>query len=105
MSTPFKSRPESIPEKQRLFYPPKSLSTNAVIKSMDDYNRLYRESIDNPIEFWGRQAKENISWFKKWDQVLEYDFANLGEKDEPYVKYFSGAELNVAYNCLDRNLT
>ncbi len=105
MSTPFKSRPESIPEKQRLFYPPKSLSTNAVIKSMDDYNRLYRESIDNPIEFWGRQAKENISWFKKWDQVLEYDFANLGEKDEPYVKYFSGAELNVAYNCLDRHLT
>jgi len=43
-------------------------------------------------------ADQMLHWEKKWDTVLDYDF------DKPYVKWFEGGKLNVAYNCLDRHL-
>jgi acetyl-CoA synthetase len=61
------------------------------------YERLYRESVDNPEAFWGKQA-ERLHWFKKWDQVLEQDWANAKHA------WFLGGKLNVSYNCLDRHL-
>ena len=87
------------------YYPPTELSKMADIKSLDEYERLYRESIDDPDTFWARQAEENIYWFKKWDKVREYDFTDIGESEKPYVSFFSGGKLNIAYNCLDRHIT
>ena len=99
-----KKEMESMMNEKRIFYPPKELSEKAHIKSMQEYESLYRESIDDPEGFWGRMAEENIDWFEKWDRVLEYDFSNIGEVEEPYLKFFQGAKLNVSYNCLDRHL-
>lgn len=87
---------ESIMKEQRIFYPPKKISETAYVKSIEEYERLYKESVDEPEKFWSRMAEENISWFKKWDRVLEYDF--------PDVKFFQGGRLNASYNCLDRHL-
>ena len=95
---------ESMMKEERIFYPPKEVSKKAYIKSMEEYERLYKESIENPEKFWARQAEENLSWFKKWDKVLQYDFSNIGEVESPYVKFFEGAKLNVSHNCLDRHL-
>lgn len=95
---------KSVMKEERIFYPPKELSEKAYIKSMDEYERLYKESIEEPERFWARQAEENIVWFKKWDKVMEYDFSKIGEVEEPYVKFFQGAKLNVSYNSLDRHL-
>ena len=95
---------ESMMKEDRIFYPPKELSERAYIKSMDEYERLYKESIENPEKFWAKQAEDNIVWFKKWDKVLEYDFSKIGEVSEPYVKFFEGGKLNISYNCLDRHL-
>ncbi|MEW6088921.1 MAG: acetate--CoA ligase [bacterium] len=86
------------------FYPPKKLSEKAHVKSMKEYERLYKESVENPEVFWGRMAEENITWFKKWDKVLEYDFSNIGGIEGPFVQFFKGGKLNVSYNCLDRHL-
>ncbi|MCZ6729941.1 MAG: acetate--CoA ligase [SAR324 cluster bacterium] len=61
------------------------------------YERLYKESIENPEKFWGEQA-ERIHWFKKWDKVLEHDFPNADHK------WYLGGKLNASYNCLDRHL-
>jgi acetyl-CoA synthetase len=61
------------------------------------YLRLYRESVENPEAFWGKQA-ERLHWFKKWDKVLEQDFANAKHS------WYLGGKLNVSYNCLDRHL-
>ncbi|KPK00966.1 MAG: 3-hydroxypropionyl-CoA synthetase, partial [Nitrospira bacterium SG8_35_4] len=44
-------------------------------------------------------AEKNISWYKKWDKVLEYDF------HKPEIKWFVGGKLNASFNCLDRHLT
>ena len=96
---------KSMMKQDRIFYPPKELSEKAHIKSMDEYERLYKESIENPEEFWGKQAEENLTWFKKWDKVLEYDFSNIGKVEGPYLKWFQGGKLNVSYNCIDRHLS
>ncbi|MDO5090939.1 MAG: acetate--CoA ligase [Cardiobacteriaceae bacterium] len=62
------------------------------------YETLYRESIEDPETFWAKQAEERISFYKKWDNVHESDFAT------GRIRWFEGAELNVCYNCVDRHL-
>ena len=61
------------------------------------YEKMYRESVENPEKFWGEQA-ERIHWFKKWDTVLEQDFAK-GKHE-----WFLGGKLNASYTCVDRHL-
>lgn len=80
--------------------PSAEFSYRAHVKSRQDYDALYRESLEDPSLFWGRMASEHLEWYKPWDAVEEYDFA----AEEPYVRYFRGGELNVSYNCLDRHL-
>ena len=69
----------------------------AHINSLDQYKEIYDRSIQDPEVFWSEIA-ERITWFKKWDQVCEYDFVNAS------VKWFEGATLNACYNCLDRHI-
>jgi acetyl-CoA synthetase len=86
---------ESALQENRLFPPPASFSQKARIKSKEEYQKLYRESIDQPEQFWGRMAEE-LHWFKKWDKVLEWNC--------PSAKWFVGGKTNVSYNCLDRQI-
>ena len=95
---------ESMMKEERVFQPVKAISEKAYIKNINEYEQLYKQSIEKPEEFWAKQAEQNIEWFKKWDKVMEYDFSRIGEVEEPYVKFFSGGKLNVSYNCLDRHL-
>jgi acetyl-CoA synthetase len=85
-----------MPEK-KVFPPPKEFQEKALVKSEDEYMRLYEESIRDPEGFWSRMA-DDITWSRKWDKVMEYDF----HKAE--VSWFRGGRLNVSYNCLDRHL-
>ncbi|WP_369159172.1 acetate--CoA ligase [Candidatus Thiodiazotropha sp. LNASS1] len=64
------------------------------------YQEMYRQSISDPEGFWGEQAEQYVTWFKKWDKVVDWSF---GEGDL-HIEWFKGATLNVAYNCLDRHL-
>ncbi len=91
-------------KEERVFKPSQEFSNKAHIKSLAEYETLYRQSIENPDAFWGTQAEENLTWIKKFDSVLEYDFSRIGSEAKPYVKYFSGGKLNVSANCLDRHL-
>src|SRR5512137_315919 len=87
----------SVMDEKRKFDPPKSLTKNAYIKSMAQYKKIWKESIDDPEGFWAERAEE-IDWFKKWTKVREFDFVNGN------IKWFIGAKLNLTYNCLDRHL-
>ncbi|PIS10218.1 MAG: acetate--CoA ligase [Bdellovibrio sp. CG10_big_fil_rev_8_21_14_0_10_47_8] len=62
------------------------------------YLELYEQSIRDPEKFWAEQAAR-IDWLKKWDQVKNVSF-----KSPVKIEWFSGAELNVAANCIDRHL-
>jgi acetyl-CoA synthetase len=67
------------------------------VNSFEHYKELYKQSTDNPDEFWGKIA-ENFRWVKKWDKVCEWNFT------EPNVKWFINGEMNITENCLDRHL-
>ena len=67
------------------------------IKSLEAYNAVYKQSVENPEEFWAGIA-DHFQWRKKWDKVLSWNFS------EPNVKWFEGAKLNITENCLDRHL-
>ncbi|MCK4758087.1 MAG: AMP-binding protein, partial [Thermoplasmata archaeon] len=79
-------------------YPvPEAMRQRAHINSMEEYKRMYEESIIDPDGFWSKIA-ENFTWFKKWDKVRSYDFV------EGHIKFFENAKTNLSYNCLDRQL-
>jgi len=83
---------ESSMQEHRLFPPPAGFAHKAWISSREQYETLYRQSIDEPEIFWGNAAGE-LHWFKKWTQVLDWKV--------PDAKWFVGAKTNMAYNCLD----
>jgi len=68
------------------------------IRSEAAYRQAYKQSVENPEQFWATVA-ENFSWKKKWDKVLSWNF------EEPKVEWFAGAKLNITENCIDRHLT
>jgi len=89
---------ETMLEEKRVFSPSKEIVKRAYIKSMDEYKKMYKRSLDDPEGFWGEQAQEFIEWYKKWDKVWEWSFTKLD------IKWFLGGKLNISYNCLDRQL-
>ncbi|TDF80479.1 acetate--CoA ligase [Pseudomonas sp. H9] len=65
--------------------------------SQAEYQRLYRQSIEDPDAFWSEQAKA-LDWVKPWSSVQHSDM-KTGQ-----ASWFTGAQLNVSYNCIDRHL-
>ena len=86
---------DSILKEHRIFYPSEEFSRKSHIKSMKEYSKLYKKSIENPEKFWAEKA-EQLEWFKKWDIVLR--------NDQGFFKWFEGGYLNVSYNCLDKQI-
>ena len=81
----------------RKYEPNAELTKRAHISSIEDYKRMYDDSIKNPESFWEGQA-DRISWSRKWNKVWDWDF------DDVYIKWFEGAKLNACYNCIDRHV-
>jgi acetyl-CoA synthetase len=67
------------------------------INSFEEYQQVYKESVENPEAFWASIA-EHFVWKKKWDKVLDWNFT------EPKNEWFKGGKLNITENCLDRHL-
>jgi acetyl-CoA synthetase len=65
------------------------------IKSLEQYHQVYRQSVENPQQFWSDIASHFV-WKKKFDQVLNWNFT------EPKIEWFVGATLNITENCLAR---
>ena len=66
--------------------------------SQADYQRLYRQSVDEPDEFWAEQARAFLDWSAPWTEVQHADL-NTGQ-----VRWFKDGKLNVSVNCIDRHL-
>jgi propionyl-CoA synthetase len=60
------------------------------------FEAIYRQSIEDRVTFWAKAA-EGIDWIKGWDRVLD-------DRNPPLYRWFEGAQLNTAYNCLDRHV-
>ncbi|MCC6353863.1 MAG: acetate--CoA ligase [Verrucomicrobiae bacterium] len=88
---------ESKLKERRVFRPHRAFASKAQIRSMAQYRRMWRESVQHPERFWGRAAKEHIAWFKAWRKVLDWK--------PPFAQWFVGGKLNVSHNCIDRHAT
>ena len=86
---------DSVLQESRVFETPDAFRAQAHVSGLEDYERLHRRATLHPEEFWGDIAGQ-LHWFKPWDKVLEWDC--------PWAKWFSGGELNLSYNCLDRHV-
>ncbi|MDA9637019.1 acetate--CoA ligase [SAR86 cluster bacterium] len=82
---------------EKIFAVSEEIKKEAII-SEAEFKEMYKLSISSPEEFWSSQAKKYLDWFSGWDKVYS---ANLSKGE---VKWFEGAKLNAAYNCIDRHL-
>jgi len=64
------------------------------------YQAMYRRSIEDPDGFWAEQAQQFVTWIKPWNKVSDWSF----DANNLHIRWFEGATLNVAANCLDRHL-
>jgi acetyl-CoA synthetase len=85
---------DSTLRENRLFPPPPEFSAHAHIQSIEQYEELYKKSIEDPETFWANAASD-LHWFKKWDKVLDWNL--------PWAKWFVGGQINLSYNCVDRH--
>ena len=79
-------------------YPAPAALAGAAHINEEQYAAMYARSLNDPDAFWAEQAEQFVSWSRKWDKVQDWDY------DKVEIKWFSGAKLNVSYNCLDRHL-
>jgi len=86
---------DSVLRENRIFPPPEEFSSKASIGSIEQYESMYKQSIEDPEAFWANVAKD-LHWFKPWDKVLEWNL--------PWAKWFVGGKINLSYNCLDRHV-
>ncbi len=84
---------EWVSHEQPRVKPSEEFRKQARISSLEDYQRLYRESLDQPEGFWARETSELV-FRKPWSSLLE--------RQPPFAQWFVGAELNVSESCLDR---
>jgi len=85
----------------KVFPVPDRVREKSYIKSREEYEKLYKESIENPDAFWAKEAEKRLTWFKPFDKkkISDWSFG-----DDLHVKWFEGSKLNASYNCLDRHL-
>jgi len=88
---------ESLKQESRIFEPPTDFVSNATISSMDTYRAMCSAAANDYEGFWAALARKNLSWHRPFTKTLD-------ESEAPFYKWFEDGELNVSYNCLDRNL-
>lgn len=67
------------------------------LNDLAHYKELHNKSISDPDGFWGKLARELISWDKDFDTVRSGGFEH-GD-----VGWFLEGQLNASYNCVDRH--
>ncbi len=78
---------------------PQAYKDKAYFGSMEAYQSLYKQSIEDPEAFWAEQAKR-IDWFEPFTKVKDVSYAS----DDVHIRWYEGGKLNASYNALDRHL-
>ncbi len=86
---------DSLLKESRRFEPPAEFQSRARIGSIEEYEKLYKESIENRDSFWSNIARE-LHWFQPWTEVLRWN--------PPHAEWFVEGKTNLSYNCLDVHL-
>ena len=86
----------------KVYYPSERYKQESHISSLDEYRRLYKQSIENPGKFWRKLAVENFYWHREPSEnnFLNYNFDPT--KGSIFVEWMKGAKTNICYNAVDR---
>lgn len=68
------------------------------IRTFEEYEIAYKNSVEDPEGFWADIAANNFQWRKPWKRVLNWNFK------EPKIEWFVGGKLNITENALDRHV-
>ena len=79
-------------------YPVTEQAKKQTFLTDEQYQTLYRQSIEQPETFWAEQANRFLDWYQPWDKVCQADFS------QGKAAWFINGKLNVSYNCIDRHL-
>jgi acetyl-CoA synthetase len=85
---------ESLLREDRVFAPPAEFAAKARVGSVEEYEAIYRQSVEEPEAFWAEAAGE-LEWFAPWEKVLEGEMGSA--------QWFVGGKLNLCHNCVDRH--
>ncbi|MCG3198036.1 MAG: Acetyl-coenzyme A synthetase [bacterium] len=91
----------SFMSESRTFPPPAEVTAKAHVRSLSQYEEMYKRSIKDHNGFWLEQAEE-LHWYKKPTQGLEYTWNTLDRVIRH--TWFEDGVLNVSHNCLDRHM-
>ena len=94
MQTSVDTNMESLLREHRVFPPSKEFSAKAHIGSLEQYEEMYKRSVEDPNGFWADAAGE-LEWFQPWTEVQSGDIS--------HAKWFVGGKLNLSHNCVDRH--
>lgn len=86
----------------RVYEPHPSIKENALVQSMDQYNAMYKHSIENPEDFWKPIAES--FYFKSPPRGKFLDFNFDIRKGRIFIKWMEGAVTNICFNALDRHI-
>ncbi|MGY6128001.1 acetate--CoA ligase (plasmid) [Paraburkholderia strydomiana] len=88
---------ESVLQERRVFPPSAEAAAGATISGMDAYHALTAEAERDYEGFWGRLARETLSWNKPFTKVVD-------ESKAPFYTWFEDGQLNASYNSIDRHV-
>ncbi len=94
LQTPVNTNMDSLLRENRVFSPAKEFSAKAHIGSLEQYESMYRRSIEDPNGFWAQAAGE-LDWFQRWSEVQSGDIS--------HAQWFVDGKLNLSHNCVDRH--
>ncbi len=83
---------DALQWENRTFPPPAAFKKHALVVD----TAMYDEGAQDYEAFWAAQAKDLLDWSKPWDTICEWEM--------PYAKWFTGGQLNVSHNCVDRHV-
>jgi acetyl-CoA synthetase len=81
----------NLMSEDRRFEPPAELAEHANVTA-----EAYARAAEDRLAFW-EEAAQRLDWGQRWDQVLDWS-------DPPFAKWFTGATINAAVNCVDRHV-
>lgn len=90
-------------EATALYPPTEEISNNALVSSFEQYQQLYKQSLDDPQTFWGNIAKQ-FHWETEANPAKFFSYNFDITKGPIYTKWLEGASTNICYNLLDRNV-
>ncbi len=78
----------------RVFAPPAEFAARAHVRSLEEYEAMYRRSVETPEDFWA-EAAAGLDWMEPWHTVLDWQL--------PVARWFDGGRLNLCANAVDRH--